>query len=169
MDIEFKVQVDPKEISLERTRSCALFAAAMLIAVFLLLTLPTEILFLSAFFAGWVFERGTQSFRCYRGLLRQQKEPDRILVGDEAFIYCRRGMDALQIPFAALEKVSYADGVVFHFKKPSPARVVFLDPSFLLSRSRKAGDIHLPFFSPSVQARLQDIVHANQSYNASFL
>lgn len=162
MDIEFKVQVDRKEISLERSVGCTLLIAAVLWAALLFLVFPKEVACLGMISAAWVFRKGAQSFGRYRALLHQQKEPDQIRWSGDVLVYCRRNLPVLKIPIEIVRNVSYADGVVFQCKNPAPVKLTFLDPSFSLSKYEKIGDFRLPFFSSSVQARLQDIVHANQ-------
>jgi hypothetical protein len=108
-------------------------------------------------------------FAKYRKMVHQELTPDKICIDLESFIYNSKGKKTFSIPLASIRRVEFRNGIQL-FVKGAP-KIQLHDPSFVLSRfvweaKRQKCDLFFPWFADSVKARLQDIVHPNQTNNA---
>jgi hypothetical protein len=158
MEIDFKVQIDPDELR-HILHASAAFATASACSIFLIGLYLRELWPLIAIAGAPIIWR---CFSTYRSLRQQMSHPDVFRLEDRSLLYLKNGKKTVRIPLIAIAQVHYQEGVGFSLRRKG--RIEILDPTFRISSlKKKRCDLFFAWFSPSVKARLDNIVHSNQS------
>jgi len=139
MEIEFSVRITPEEKRQQFYASLAFSAAAVFSGIFVGLHSPA---------LCWIGLIGiVPSFAPYRKICAQEKYPDRLRLEGHTLVYFTKGKKALSIPFIAISRLEYKQGLAVYLKHPPPKKIAF------------------EWFGPKVydllKARLHDVVQAN--------
>ena len=162
MEIDFIVEVHPDELR-HTLHANAASAIALALSICLIGSYVKELWPLLAIAGMPLIWR---SFFRYRSLRRHQHNPDVLRLEDQSILYLKNGKKTVRIPLIAIAEVHYQEGVGFLLRKRG--RIEVLDPTFRISSLRKKRcDLFFAWFGPSVKARLDNIVHTNQSQHSS--
>jgi hypothetical protein len=165
MEIEFTVHIDPEKRRHEGHAAISFVIAGTLALVLVALCCPPLWFPLLGIWVPMCFA----GFHRFRSMRLQERQPDILRVEQGVLVYFSGGKKCFSIPLATIHRIESWGGLKIYVR--GSKKITLFDPGFPLSKflakSRKHKcDLFFGWFDASAKARLQDIVHANQSYDS---
>jgi hypothetical protein len=168
MEIEFTVQIDAEKRRHEWHASVSFAIAGSLALLLFGLSCPP----LWFCLAGIWFPMSMACFARYRKMRRQELRPDKLRIQGDELVYLSEGKPSFSILLSDVRRIEARYGIQIFTHELK--RIKLLDPNFplakFLAQSKKQKcDLFFRWFDASSKARLEDIVHPNQSHHTGSL
>lgn len=163
MEIEWAQRIDPEK------RRHALHAALSFATATLLLFVLVG-LFFPPLWACLITISVPLFWHIFADYRTMRRTPNKLKIHGDQLIFLMQGTPSFSIPLTLIGRVEMGDGIKVYTKGKGQITVLnnqFSLSKFLAQSRAERCDLFFPGFDLSVKTLLQDIVHANQSYDPS--